>query len=135
MPSASMSRRTVTQMKTKAADIGRCNCVTVRPMTTTDALTDQQRQQWSAAALGWERWGDWFDRNSGDLSGWLCDAAAIRPGQRVLGLACGAGALGAPESSRVGQSGHVTGTYLSPDMVEVTKRPVQRVGLTNVDVQ
>ena len=56
-------------------------------MPTADEVTGQQRAQWSAAALGWERWGDWFDRNSGNFAGWLCDAARMAPGQTVLDLA------------------------------------------------
>jgi enediyne biosynthesis protein CalE5 len=104
-------------------------------MPTADELTAQQRNQWSAAASGWERWGDWFEQNSGDLASWLCDAAGIRPGHRVLDLACGAGALVPLESARVGQEGRVTATDLSPDMVAVTKRKRHRLGLNNVDVQ
>src|SRR6266498_3112610 len=104
-------------------------------MPTTDELTTQQRNQWSAAALGWERWNDWFERNSGNLSVWMCDAAAIAPGQHVLDLACGAGALVPLQSERVGSNGRVTATDLSPEMIEVTKRKVQRLGLTNVDVR
>jgi SAM-dependent methyltransferase len=103
-------------------------------MPTTDELTVQQKNQWSAAAAGWERSGDWFERNSGDLAGWMCDAAGVRAGHRVLDLACGAGALVPIESARVGGSGHVTATDLSPDMVDVTRRKVQRLGLSNVDV-
>jgi SAM-dependent methyltransferase len=104
-------------------------------MPTSDELTGQQKAQWSAAALGWERWGDWFERNSGNLASWMCDAAAIRPGHRVLDLACGAGALVPIESERVGSQGHVTATDLAPDMVAATKRKVQRLGLANVDVR
>jgi enediyne biosynthesis protein CalE5 len=103
-------------------------------MPTADELTGQQRAQWSAAALGWERWGDWFDKHN-DLAEWMCEAAAIHDGQRVLDLACGAGALVAPESVRVGARGRVQATDLSPDMVVVTRRRVDRLGLKNVDVQ
>ena len=104
-------------------------------MPTTDELTAQQRAQWSAAAAGWERWGDWFEQNSGNLAGWMCDAAGVRTGHRVLDLACGAGALVPIESDRVGAAGHVTATDLSPEMVDVTRRKAQRLGLSNVDVR
>jgi SAM-dependent methyltransferase len=104
-------------------------------MPTPDELTAQQKNQWSAAAAGWERWGDWFERNTGDLSSWLCEAASIGPGHRVLDLACGAGALVPLESALVGPQGRVTATDLSPDMVAVTRRKAQRLGLNNVDIQ
>jgi enediyne biosynthesis protein CalE5 len=104
-------------------------------MPTPAELTQQQREQWSAAALGWERWSDWFDRHNGDLAGWLVDAAGIRAGQTVLDLACGAGALVGPESERVGAQGHVVATDFSPEMVAVTRRRVERLGLRNVEVR
>ena len=104
-------------------------------MPTADELTGQQKAQWSAAATGWERWGDWFDRNSGNLAGWLCDAAGIKPGQTVLDLACGAGQPSATAAVRVRPGGRVVATDLSPDMVAVTRRTAQRLGLDNLDAR
>jgi SAM-dependent methyltransferase len=104
-------------------------------MPTPDELTQQQKAQWGAAALGWERWGDWFERNSGNLSAWICDAAGVRPGHQVLDLACGAGQLASMEAERVRPGGRVMATDLSPDMVDVTKRRAKRLGLDNLDVQ
>jgi SAM-dependent methyltransferase len=102
-------------------------------MPTADELTSQQKAQWSAAAAGWERQGDWFDRNSGNLAGWLCDAAAIKPGDHVLDLACGAGQPSATAAQRVRPGGRVTATDLSPDMVAVTRRKAQALGLDNLE--
>jgi SAM-dependent methyltransferase len=102
-------------------------------MPTTEEVTNQQKAQWSAAAAGWERWGDWFDRNSGNLAGWLCDAAGLKPGDRVLDLACGAGQPSATAAERVRPGGRVIATDLSPDMVAVTKRTAQRLGLDNLE--
>ena len=83
-------------------------------MPTSDELTNQQKTQWSAAALGWERWGDWFDRNSGDLAGWLCDTAGITPGQTVLDLACGSGQPSSTAAARVRPDGRVIATISRP---------------------
>ena len=104
-------------------------------MPTADELTSQQRAQWSAAALGWERWGDWFDKNSGSLAEWLCDAAGIKAGQQVLDLACGAGQPSATAAARVRPGGRVIATDLSPDMVAVTARKAQKLGLDNLQAQ
>ena len=104
-------------------------------MPTADELTSQQKAQWSAAALGWERWGDWFDRNSGNLAGWLCDAAGMKPGQTVLDLACGSGQPSATAAERVRPGGRVTATDLSPDMVAVTKRKAEKLGLDNLEAR
>ena len=104
-------------------------------MPTNDELTSQQKAQWSAAAAGWERWGDWFDRNSGDLAGWLCDAAGLKPGLTALDLACGSGQPSSTAAARVRPGGRVVATDLSPDMVAVTKRKAERLGLDNLEAR
>ena len=104
-------------------------------MPTADELTNQQKAQWSAAAAGWEKWGDWFDRNSGNLAGWLCDAAGMKPGQTVLDLACGSGNPAVTAAARVRPGGRVVATDLSPDMVAVTRRKAQRIGLDNLEAR
>ena len=103
-------------------------------MPTADEITQQQRAQWSAAALGWERRGDWFDQNSGNLAGWLCDAAGMKPGQTVLDLACGSGQPSSTAAERVRPGGRVVATDLSPDMVAVTTRKAQKLGLDFIPV-
>ena len=104
-------------------------------MPTADELTHQQKALWSAAALGWERWGDWFDRNSGNLAGWLCDGAGLKPGHTALDLACGAGQPSATAAERVRPGGRVIATDLSPDMVAVTNRKAKALGLDNLEAQ
>jgi SAM-dependent methyltransferase len=103
-------------------------------MASPQELTDQQKAQWSAAASAWERWGDWFERQSGNLSGWMCDAAGVGPGSRVLDLACGPGPIAVLASQRVRPDGHVVATDLAPDMVAVTVRNKLRLGLDNLEV-
>ena len=104
-------------------------------MPTADELTNQQKAQWSAAAGGWERRGDWFDRNSGNLAGWLCDAAGLEPGNTVLDLACGSGQPSATAAERVRPGGRVVATDLSLDMVAVTKRKAEKLGLDNLEAR
>jgi SAM-dependent methyltransferase len=98
-------------------------------------LTTQQKAQWSAAASGWERHEDWFERNIGDLARWLCDAAGLRPGHRVLDVACGSGQPSATAAARVRPGGHVVATDLSPEMIAVTRRKAQRLGLDNLEAR
>lgn len=52
----------------------------------------------------------------------VADAAGIRPGQRVLDVACGTGVLGREVASRVGSAGGVTGIDPNPGMDAVAKR-------------
>src|SRR6185503_18000919 len=63
---------------------------------------------------------------------WFRVAADLRPGARVLDVACGPGfpALAAAEAVR--PAGTVVAVDLSPDMVRVVKARASERGLTNV---
>jgi SAM-dependent methyltransferase len=52
----------------------------------------------------------------------LADAAQIRPGQRVLDVACGTGVLCREVTSRTGPTGIVAGLDPNPGMLEVARR-------------
>jgi ubiquinone/menaquinone biosynthesis C-methylase UbiE len=51
----------------------------------------------------------------------LIDAAALRPGDRVLDLACGTGVVARQAKSRVGATGAVTGVDLNPGMLAIAR--------------
>jgi ubiquinone/menaquinone biosynthesis C-methylase UbiE len=51
----------------------------------------------------------------------LLEAAALRPGERVLDVACGTGLIARLAAERVGSSGTVTGLDLSQDMINVAR--------------
>lgn len=52
----------------------------------------------------------------------MCDAARIGPGQRVLDVACGTGALTEAVAERVGPRGAVAGLDANPEMLAVARR-------------
>lgn len=54
-------------------------------------------------------------------------AAGVKPGDRVLDVACGTGALTAAVADRVGSAGSVTGLDASRDMLAVARRKPLRV--------
>lgn len=59
-------------------------------------------------------------------------ALGLRPGQRVLDVGCGSG-LNIPElAAAVGPDGEVVGVDRSPQMLEVARRKVERLGLPQV---
>ena len=60
----------------------------------------------------------------------LIEAAAPRPGERVLDLGCGTGIVARQVAPCVGASGKVTGIDVSPNMLAVAKVAADREGLT-----
>jgi SAM-dependent methyltransferase len=52
----------------------------------------------------------------------VADAAQVRPGQRVLDVACGTGILARAVAARAGPGGHVAGLDPSPGMLAVAKQ-------------
>src|SRR2546426_1640353 len=63
----------------------------------------------------------------------LLDGADLRPGLRVLDLACGAGMPALAEARRVGPRGNVVGTDTSEAMLSLAREYAQAEGLTNVE--
>lgn len=98
-------------------------------MSIEDEQRAQQRDQWNASAPAWEKHEAWIEENTGELSKWLCDAARLAPGMRVLDLACGTGAVAEVEARRVAPNGTVTATDLAPEMVAAARRRIERLGL------
>lgn len=65
----------------------------------------------------------------------LVEDAALSPGERVLDVGCGRGAVLFPAADRVGPGGSVTGIDISPGMVERTARDAQDRGVSQVQVK
>jgi SAM-dependent methyltransferase len=59
--------------------------------------------------------------------GRVADAAEIRPGQRVLDVACGTGVLARTVAERVGPDGSVVGLDLNSGMLAVARRKAQAI--------
>jgi ubiquinone/menaquinone biosynthesis C-methylase UbiE len=62
----------------------------------------------------------------------LVELAGLRPGDRVLDLGCGRGAVLFAAASVVGPDGYVAGLDLSPGMAHATAADIARRGLRNV---
>ncbi|WP_051898673.1 class I SAM-dependent methyltransferase [Sciscionella sediminilitoris] len=68
------------------------------------------------------------------LAAKLIEHAGVRPGQRVLDVGCGRGAVLFPVAERVGTSGSVIGIDLAEGMVEATAKEAHERGFGNVTV-
>ena len=58
---------------------------------------------------------------AGPAAGELLAEADLRPGERVLDVACGTGLITRAAAERVGPTGAVAGVDIAPDMIEVAK--------------
>ncbi len=66
---------------------------------------------------------------------WLVERMNLSPGERVLDVATGRGAVLFEAAEKVGTDGLVVGIDLSEEMVRETEADVQRKGMVNVKVQ
>jgi len=65
----------------------------------------------------------------------LVDLVDMRPGDRVLDVACGTGAVLLPAAERTGPSGSIIGIDLTPQMVAVCRAKIAATNVHNVDVR
>jgi len=65
----------------------------------------------------------------------LVEIAALRPGQRVLDLGCGRGAVLFPAARAIGPDGYALGIDAAPTMVALTATDAVELGLTQVEVR
>ena len=91
------------------------------------------REQWDRSAQGW-------NSESPKIRSWLAEAtsamiemADIHSGMRVLDIAAGAGDQTLDIAKRVGPTGHVLATDLSPCILEFCRENARRSGYDNVE--
>lgn len=99
------------------------------------AFKAAMRDQWDRSAQGW-------NDHAAPIGAWLARAtdamlemAGVRPGARVLDVAAGSGEQTLTIAERVGPSGYVLATDLSPAIVALAQANAQRAGHGHVQVQ
>jgi SAM-dependent methyltransferase len=80
---------------------------------------------------GWERWHDWQVVTMRPITDWFVEAVAS-PGARVLDVACGTGLPSLAVAERVGPTGSVLATDLSPRMIGAAQRKAAAAGASNI---
>jgi SAM-dependent methyltransferase len=93
------------------------------------------REQWQQAAEAWHRWEPALERWLGPATELMLDQARVGPGARVLDLAAGAGGQTIAAARRVGPSGSVLATDISPAILDYAADAARTAGLTNVEVR
>lgn len=89
------------------------------------------RQQWEDAAEAWHRWGPTLETWLGDATERMLAAAAISEGSRVLDIAAGAGGQSLAAAARVGASGRVLATDISPTILTYAAKAAADAGYAN----
>lgn len=105
--------------------------------TTFDPVKYKQttRAQWDNAAEAWYNWGTLLSRWLGHATEVMLDMAGVNEGKRVLDVAAGAGEQTLAAARRVGPSGAVLATDLSPAILEYARSAARLAGFDNVETQ
>ena len=105
---------------------------TAAPADSADQLRQRLHEMWSAVADGWGKHADQVDERSSQLTQSMFERAALRPGDRVLELACGAGGAGLAAATLVAPGGEVVLSDVAAEMTAIAAARAQALGLANV---
>jgi SAM-dependent methyltransferase len=98
-------------------------------MTTTSQANQEQREFWSGAGgCEWLRHNDWWERMFAPFGEAMLQAAALRGGDRVLDVGCGAGTSTVAAARAVAPDGAVVGVDISPQMLDVARERAPELG-------
>ena len=86
-----------------------------------EAYRADSRERWEAAAPGWAREREAFQRDAITVSRWLLDAAHLQPGHTVLELAAGPADTGLMAAELVAPGGKAIITDNAEAMIEAAK--------------
>jgi SAM-dependent methyltransferase len=91
------------------------------------------RKQWDSAAEAWNRWGPLLTRWLGPATELMLDMTDVGKGSRVLDVAAGAGEQTLTAARRVGPTGYVLATDISPGILGFAASNARLAGHANVD--
>lgn len=86
--------------------------------------------QWEQAAAAWHEWGPTLESWLGNATEVMLDAAGVTQGSRVLDVAAGAGGQTLTAARRVGPTGHVLATDISPQILAFAESEARAAGMT-----
>ncbi len=92
-----------------------------------------ERRRWND-----EIWADLWpkrERLTDEVTRYLLDAVALRPGERVLDIGCGGGKTSLAAAGLVGAKGAVVGADVSVPLCQLAKRRASEAGVANATFQ
>ncbi len=96
---------------------------------------DAQREQWNRDGAAWRRWNPTLDRWYGEVTRQILDLARLKPGQRILDIAAGAGEPALSAAERVGPGGYVLATDISDGIVALALEVARERGLNQLETR
>ena len=90
------------------------------------------REQWESAAKAWNDWGPFLRSWLGPATEIMLDMARIGPGVRVLDVAAGAGDQTLQVADRIGPTGFVCATDISPNILTFAAQNAANAGHENI---
>ena len=96
---------------------------------------DTTRAQWQDAAGAWHGWGPTLEDWLGDATNLMLDTAGISTGSSVLDVAAGAGGQSLAAARRVGPTGTVLATDISPAILGYAAAAATAAGLSNLQTR
>jgi SAM-dependent methyltransferase len=97
-----------------------------------DELRKGLHAMWASVADGWAEHADFADARGAAITARMLDIAALRPGQRVLELACGPGGLGLAAALRVAPDGEVVLSDVAVEMTAIAAARAESAGIAHV---
>ena len=92
-------------------------------------------EQWQTAAEAWYSWSPAINRWLGKATEKMLDLAEVSAGQNILDIAAGAGEQSIIAAKKVGPTGDVLATDLSPNILEFAKEMAKLEKVNNVKTQ
>ena len=92
-------------------------------------------EEWTGekTVAAWRKWHAQIAAFTRGATEAILEAAYLRPGMRVLDLACGVGDPALSIAAAVAPSGRVTATDLGPGMMALAEELARKKGLTNIE--
>jgi SAM-dependent methyltransferase len=96
---------------------------------------ERLREEWTGdkTVAAWRKWQAQIAVFTRGATEAILEAAQLRPGLRVLDLACGVGDPALSIAEEVAPSGRVTATDFGPGMMSLAEELARKKGLTNIE--
>lgn len=109
--------------------------MTAAAATDAEAFKLATRRQWDSCAKGWNDKADLIRTWLREPTDAMLELAGVTPGARVLDVAAGAGDQTLDIAKRVGPTGHVLATDLSPAILQLAADNARHAGYPNVETR